>query len=203
MVTKADRAYLADELDNRIKLRANSGASFEKSYHVLNDLEVHHDRCGERLPLDLRAAGQGQRQRPPARALILASQNPDKMPAAEKDDKAQAITDILLEGGADPAVVNAEGHNALFFAKHSELPLTAARRSRPSPPRPRHPSQRRRRRRQRSSRHQSSRQRQRQRQRHRRRRPWSSRRRRHRSSWRPRQQRAVARRRRPARAAAL
>ena len=42
MATKADRAYLAAEYDNRIKLRENSDTAFARSYHVLEDLEKQH-----------------------------------------------------------------------------------------------------------------------------------------------------------------
>ena len=62
-----------------------------------------------------------------ATVLILASQNSDRVPAAEKDDKALATTDMLLEAGADPAAVNSHGQDALYFAKKHKLPLTAAR----------------------------------------------------------------------------
>jgi len=46
--------------------------------------------------------------------------------AATWDVKALAITNLLLNAGADPAVV-VHGHDALLFAKHNKLPMTAAR----------------------------------------------------------------------------
>ena len=60
-------------------------------------------------------------------ALFLASQNKDNVPAAEKDDMTLAITEMLLEVGADPAAMNKHGGTALDYAKKHELPLTAAR----------------------------------------------------------------------------
>ena len=58
-------------------------------------------------------------------ALILAAQNVDGEPVAEKDDKALVIVTLLLAAGADAAAVNGKGHTALSCAQANGLMLTA------------------------------------------------------------------------------
>ena len=48
------------------------------------------------------------------------------MPAAAWDFKARAVAHVLLVAGADPTATNEAGQDALFWAMHEKLPLTAA-----------------------------------------------------------------------------